>query len=67
MVNLPPWVAACTLMRDGDLLLVRASGNQLIDKTDWLVEDIDGETLWLSHGDFNREYELLWVTDKPAA
>jgi hypothetical protein len=67
LVNLPSWINACTERHSDGLYLIRLSGKQRIDLTDWLVREPGGETLWLPDAEFQREYELLWVTRPPVA
>jgi hypothetical protein len=56
--NLPTWVANCTELNSGDLYLVRRSGKQLIKPSEWLVQDLDGEPLWLTDTQFRSQYEI---------
>jgi len=55
---MPPWVASCTEWRDdGDLYLVRRSGKQRIEPSEWLVRDLDGDPEWMTDSDFRDQYE----------
>jgi hypothetical protein len=56
---LPVWVANCTELRDnGELLLRRRSGLQLVLPGEWLIRDLDGEPAWVTDEEFRRDYEL---------
>ena len=57
VLRIPAWVSGCTEWHGDGLYLVRASGKQLIDSSDWLVEDSDGDILWLPNDRFQRQYE----------
>ena len=54
----PQWVIDCTEWHDDGLYLVRRSGKQRVDPLDWLIRDLDGDPLWMTNDDFQREYEL---------
>jgi hypothetical protein len=57
--SVPRWVFVATDENDnGELILVRRSGRQLIERGDWLIRDLDGEPMWMTNRDFKREYEI---------
>jgi hypothetical protein len=55
----PLWVLNATEVSNGDLWLVRMSGKQRINPTDWLVRDLDGEPDWVADEVFRRSYEMV--------
>jgi len=58
LLRAPEWVNRCTEMHSDGLYLVRASGKQRIETSDWLVEEPDGDPLWLPDAEFQRDYEV---------
>ena len=55
----PQWVIDCTEWHDDGLYLVRRSGKQRIEPMDFLIRDLDGEPLWMTADEFNRDYEII--------
>ena len=58
LLRVPAWISRCTEMHSDGLYLVRSSGKQRIETSEWLVEETDGNPLWLTDVEFNAEYEL---------
>jgi hypothetical protein len=55
---MPPWVSSCTERHDdGDLYLVRRSGKQRIEPSEWLIRNLDGDPEWMTDSSFRAEYE----------
>lgn len=55
----PLWVLNATEVREDGLYLVRKSGKQRINLTDWLIRDLDGEPDWVPDVVFQHDYEMV--------
>ena len=57
----PAWVKACVIQRhvgeDTHLILHRRSGDQIVNRGDWLIQNLDGEPEWLTGAIMRAEYE----------
>lgn len=56
---LPDWVKNGTKWLDGDLILDRKSGRQIVEFTDWLIKDIDSGISWCTDVDMWKEWEKV--------
>lgn len=59
--DMPRWVKMECLVNDGNLILDRRSGRQLVNPGEWLVRDLDGGIVWYSHEEFERTFEAANV------
>jgi hypothetical protein len=48
----PLWVQARCVLLDGDMLLERSSGRQLVNSYEWLIADLDGDIYSLPNDEF---------------
>lgn len=56
----PLWVEACTTVGLNDeLLLIRRSGMQRINRGEWLVHDLDAGILWYPDDTYQRTFEPM--------
>ena len=55
----PQWTLSWLRCRDGEYLLNRRAGAQVICVGEWLVRDLDGEPEWLTDKQFRRKYEVV--------
>jgi len=56
--TMPAWVHCSVEPHPDGLYLVRRSGKQRIEFFEWLIRDLDGDPMWMTNEDFQREYEL---------
>lgn len=55
---MPAWVRRIT-RRDGDgLFHIRQSGDQLVNPSEWLVQDIDGVTVFYTEVEMWKKFKL---------
>jgi len=46
-----------TEFSDGEMFLKRNSGQQLMDYSDWLIRNLDGDPYWITDKEFQEVYE----------
>lgn len=53
----PEWVSACVEWTNGDAYLVRRSGKQLLNRGEWIVQNLDGDPEWLTHDQMRKTFD----------
>lgn len=59
ITHAPPWVKIEYSEDYKSPFLIRRSGKQLINLTDWIIRDLDGEPEWLTNDEMIKKYERI--------
>jgi len=53
----PAWVARCCVLVNGELWHDRQSGKQVVNRSEWLVQELDGAVIGYTDEEIQREFE----------
>lgn len=52
----PEWVRCCCIFINGELVHDRRSGRQVLNRGEWLVNDLDGDVTFYTDDEFRKAF-----------